>query len=92
MSDDVNRRIFEIVTYLVTSAPTTYDETPALGAFRMVDAANRLLALLPDDDFVVEARAQFQAHLNEVMTDQEAFRTWLADYVKLVAKEAVERA
>lgn len=91
MSEDMDQKLFEVVTYLVTSAPTAYDETPALASFRMADAANRLLALMGDDEFVNHAREEFQAHLNEVMTNQPAFREWLTEYVKTFTKEAVRR-
>lgn len=98
MADDLNSALFEVITHLVTSAPTSLEETPTLAAFRMVDAANRLMSLVEDgttggsDEFLQQARAEYQAHRDLVMTDQAAFETWLADYVRTFTREARSRA
>lgn len=97
-SDDLNERLFEIVTHLVSSAPTSLEETPSLAAFRMVDAAHRLMVLIEqndavaDDEFFREARADYAAHFNLVMTDQAAFDAWLGEYVRSFTREALRRA
>lgn len=98
MADDLNRKLFEVITHLVTSAPTSLEETPTLAAFRMVDAANRLMSLVEDsatgesDEFLRQARADYQAHRDLVMTDQAGFEAWLADYVRSFTREARSRA
>lgn len=90
--------LFDVVVYLVNSAPTSLGETPSLAAFRMVDAAYRLLGILehttvdPDQcEFLSRARADYEAHFNLVMTDQEAFAQWLPDYVRQCTEEAMRR-
>lgn len=90
--------LFDVVVYLVNSAPTSLGETPSLAAFRMVDAAYRLLGILEastDDPaqsaFVEAAKADYEAHYNLVMTDQGAFADWLPAFVRLCTEEAMRR-
>jgi hypothetical protein len=91
--------LFDIVLYLVNSAPTSLGETPSLAAFRMMDAADRLLAVLqrtatdPEQrTFLDEARADYDSHYNLVMTDQDAFKRWLPDFVRRCTEEGMRRA
>ncbi|WP_028924712.1 DUF6092 family protein [Pseudonocardia acaciae] len=79
MPENLDRELFKIITYLVNSAPLSLEETPQLSAFRLADAANRLMALVDDDEFLRAAGDDFRAHFNLVMTDQPAFEAWLAD-------------
>ncbi|MCW2577851.1 MAG: hypothetical protein JWR28_508 [Modestobacter sp.] len=98
MSGELDQQLFQVVTHLVSSAPVSLDETPILAAFRMVDGANRLIALAEgsdsfgEDAFLAEARADYLAHFNLVMTDQVAFESWLTGYVRRFTKEALRRA
>jgi len=97
MSEDLNQKLFKVITHLVSSAPVSLEETPILAAFRMVDAAHRLMALAADSDaffddgFLDAAQADYLAHFNLVMTDQVAFEAWLADYVRSFTVEARRR-
>lgn len=98
MSADVNQEMFKVITYLVSSAPTSLEETPTLAAFRMVDGAHRLMELAEasdafvEDEFLRQAHADYLAHYNLVMTDPQAFETWLAEYVRSFTREALRRA
>lgn len=97
MSTDVNQELFKIITHLVNSASTSLGETPSLGAFRMVDAAHRLIALTEgsnalESEFLREAQEEYEAHSNFVMTDQPAFDAWLSEYAGLFTEEALRRA
>ena len=89
--------LFEIIVHLVSSAPTSLEETPSLAAFRMVDAAHRLMTLVEqndavaDDEFLRAAREDYLAHFNLVMTDQAEFDAWLGEYVRTFAREALRR-
>lgn len=90
--------LFDVVVYLVNSAPTSLGETPSLAAFRMVDAAHRLLGLLerstsdPDQlAFLAAARSDYEAHFNLVMTDQQAFQQWLPEFVRRCTAETMRR-
>ncbi|WP_232665187.1 DUF6092 family protein [Pseudonocardia sp. TRM90224] len=88
----MDERLFEVITHLVASAPTSLEETPSLAAFRMVDAAHRLMAIVEGDDaFLAEARADYLDHFNLVMTDQVAFDAWLGEYVRTFTGEALRR-
>ncbi len=97
MSGQLDREMFKVITHLVSSAPVSLDETPILAAFRMVDGANRLMALaeesdaFAEDDFLTAARQDYLAHFNLVMTDQVAFEAWLMDYVRSFTTEALRR-
>jgi hypothetical protein len=97
MSGQLDREMFKVITHLVSSAPVSLDETPILAAFRMVDGANRLMALaeqsdaFAEDEFLVAARQDYLAHFNLVMTDQVAFEAWLMEYVRGFTKEALRR-
>ncbi|MEV6908684.1 DUF6092 family protein [Amycolatopsis sp. NPDC051071] len=87
-----SRELFAVITHLVTSAPTSLDETPILAAFRMVDAAGKLMALgAPDDEFLRAAHADFTDHATLVLTDQAAFREWLDEYVRHFTRETLNR-
>lgn len=98
MSSDLNQEMFKVITYLVSSAPTSLEETPTLAAFRMVDGAHRLMELAEgsdafgEDEFLRQAHADYLAHYNLVMTDPQAFETWLAEYVRSFTREALRRA
>jgi hypothetical protein len=97
MSGDLDPELFKVITHLISSAPVSLEETPILAAFRMVDAAHRLMALaaaseaFTDDAFLSEAQSDYLAHFNLVMTDQVAFEAWLADYVRKFTVEARDR-
>ena len=94
---DLNQELFKVVTHLVSSAPVSLDETPILAAFRMVDGANRLIALAQSsdafaaDEFLAAMREDYLAHFALVMTDQVAFEAWLDGYVRRFTKEAFRR-
>ncbi|MFI6901337.1 DUF6092 family protein [Nonomuraea sp. NPDC050394] len=85
--------LYETVTLLVCSAPLALDETRLLSAYRMLDAADRLMGIMADhdDDFPRRARADFAAHRMLAMTDQAAFTDWMAGYVAGFAAQALRR-
>jgi hypothetical protein len=73
---DLNQELFKVITHLVSSAPVSLEEAPILAAFRMVDAAHRLMALatqsnaVAEDAFLAQAQTDYLAHFNLVMTDR----------------------
>jgi hypothetical protein len=97
VSEKVGTELFKIITYLVNSAPLSLEETPQLAAFRLADAANRLMVLVTEndelatDEFLEAAHADFLAHFNLVMTDQPAFEAWLADAARRFTLETRRR-
>jgi hypothetical protein len=97
MPESHDQDLFEIITHLVCSAPTSLDETRVLGAFRMVDAARQLIQfaarndMFSDDPFLAEALVDYEAHVNLGLTDQDAFVTWLNSFVERFATEELAR-
>ena len=97
MSQPENDALFTVIVHLTSSALTCIEEPPVLAAFRMVDAANRLIQLSgqqgpPEADaFLGAAHADYLEHMNLAMTDQPAFEEWLADYGRSFAHEARRR-
>jgi hypothetical protein len=89
----LSRVLHETVTVLVCSAPLAFDETRLLSAYRMLDAADRLMRVMADDDdgFLLRAQADFAAHRALAMTDQAAFTAWLSRYVSEFAAQALRR-
>lgn len=93
---DLQGAIFDVAAYLANSAPTSLRETPSLAAYRMVDAAARLIALLhPSNEeqrrFLQQARTAYEEHFNLVMTDQQAFERWLPEFATLHNEETLRR-
>lgn len=93
----LEQRLFEVCAYLANSAALSLAETPSLAAFRMVDAAHRMVDLVQEvdptaADFYREAAADYAAHFNLVMQDQDAFDRWLPSFGAMFTTEAVRRA
>ena len=97
MNQPAEDELFTVIAHLTSSALTCIEEPPVLAAFRMVDAANRLIQLagqeVPSDadTFLGAAHADYLEHMNLAMTDQPAFEEWLADYGRSFAHEARRR-
>ncbi|MFI6538064.1 DUF6092 family protein [Nonomuraea sp. NPDC050547] len=91
--EEPDRALYETVTVLVCSAPLALDETRLLSAFRMLDAADRLMGIMGehDDAFLRRARADYAAHRMLAMTDQAAFTDWMSRYVAEFAAQALRR-
>jgi Family of unknown function (DUF6092) len=97
MTEDHDQELFNIITYLVCSAPVSLDETRVLGAYRFMDAANRLMLLAAGstvfaaDPFLDDVRADYDAHVNLGMTDQTAFTAWLGRFAERFTVEQLAR-
>jgi len=97
MSTEIDRELFKIIAYLTAAAANAFDETLALGAFRMTDAANRLMTLieeseeLADDEFMRAARKTFRETSNLVMTDEKEFRIRLERAAREITAESLRR-
>ena len=97
MSDELNDEILKVATHLVMSSALSLNETPTHAAFRMVDAANRLLLLINgtmgevDEKFMAGARESFDSHFGLAMTDQPAFAEWLDDISRAFAENTMRR-
>lgn len=97
MADRMNDEILRVATHLVMSSALSLNETPTHAAFRMVDAANRLLLLITDsmgpadDEFLDRAKEAFDSHFGLAMTDQPAFARWLDEHSRSFAENTMRR-
>lgn len=97
MSSMLDQAIFDVLTHLVGSAPTSLEETPILAAFRMLDAANHLMALIEENDglgydlLLAAARTDYTEHRNLIMTDQVAAQASMTGYLRDFTQEALRR-
>ncbi|MTD15013.1 hypothetical protein GIS00_13800 [Nakamurella sp. YIM 132087] len=91
----LEQELFEVIVYLVSSSVTSMTETPELATFRMIDAAERLMAIstsrLPDD-FLTAARADWEAHKMLVVSDQPEYLRWLDGYARSFVRKTLELA
>jgi hypothetical protein len=82
---------FRLATFLVTAARDVVDEPAIYGPFRMVDAVDRLMAGVFDDDFLLELKPELEREKQSVMTDRDAFVAWLDALSARFAAEAKRR-
>ena len=82
------RRIFDLVGYMATSARNLIDETPLYGPFRLVDAASRLIEILEQEGIgssrLSTLRERIDAGKYSVMVDEEEFKDYLDGVVDAV--------
>lgn len=84
-------RAFRLAIFLVTAARDVVDEPAIYGPFRMVDAVDRLMAGVFDDDFLGEIKPELEREKQKVMSDRDAFVAWLDDLAARFAAEAKRR-
>ena len=88
MTDD---RAFRLATFLVTAARDVVDEPAIYGPFRMVDAVDRLMAGVFDDEFLTAIKPELEVEKLKVMTDRDEFVAWLDRLAAAFAAEAKRR-
>jgi len=91
MENGLERRIFELLCYMIVSARNLDQETKMYGPFRLVDAASRLIEILEEsgigDEFLSQVRSMIEANKYKVMTDKEGFVAFLDDLaLKMVGR------
>lgn len=91
MENGLERRIFELLCYMIVSARNLEQETKMYGPFRLVDAASRLIEILEEsgigDEFLSQVRSMIEANKYKVMTDKEGFVVFLDDLaLKMVGR------
>jgi hypothetical protein len=84
-------RAFRLALFLVTAARDVIDEPAIYGPFRMVDAVDRLMADVFDDDFLRGLKPELEREKLKVMSDRAAFVAWLDDLAAAFAAEAKRR-
>lgn len=88
---DRDDRAFRLAAFLVTAARDVVDEPAIYGPFRIVDAVDRLMAGVFDDDFLRQLKPELEREKQKVMTDREGFVAWLDELSARVAAEAKRR-
>jgi hypothetical protein len=91
VSGTTDQAAFRLATFLVTAARDLVDEPAIYGPFRMVDAVDRLMAGVFDDDFLREIKPDLEREKQKVMSDRNAFVTWLDELAAKFAAEAKRR-
>jgi hypothetical protein len=84
-------RAFRLATFLVTAARDVVDEPAIYAPFRMVDAVDRLMAGVFDDEFLAAIKPELEREKQKVMTDRDAFVAWLDELSARFAAEAKRR-
>jgi len=90
--------LYELLSFLVSSAHLLVNEPENYGSFRLIDAACRLVGFaleggrLEDDQFLREFKEYADQKKLLLMTDQEAFLQYLEDATRDVAREMKRRA
>jgi hypothetical protein len=82
---------FRLATFLVTAARDVVDEPAIYGPFRMIDAVERLMAGVFDDEFLTQIKPELEREKYKVMSDRDAFVAWLDDISAKFAVEAKRR-
>jgi len=85
MGNDVDKEIFELICYMVTSGRNLVRETKMYGPFRLIDACSRLISILEQmgksSEFLGEVKAQIEANKYTVVADEETFVNFLDELV-----------
>jgi len=94
MGTELERKIFELLGYMVTSARNLLDETPLYGPFRLVDAASRLISALEEEGLasprLLALRDRIEEGKYKVADDPEAFRNFLDGLVQTVVESMLQ--
>ena len=92
---DPQEEYFNLIAYMITSARNLYDEPPDYGAFRLLDAAGRLLEILGAsgelDPFLARLKEEIDAERQGSMDDARQ-RQNLERWVMTLANELRRRA
>jgi hypothetical protein len=88
---DLERDLFELFCFMISSARGLMDEPKAYGPFRIIDAMSRLISILEKhnlaDEFLVKEREKIEEGKYSVMDSEEIFKEFLDSLVVDFAKE-----
>jgi hypothetical protein len=90
--------LYELLSFLVSSAHLLVNEPEHYGSFRLIDAACRLIAFaldgggLEDDSFLRAFKEDADRRKLLLMTDQAGFLQFLEDATRDMAREMKRRA
>jgi hypothetical protein len=90
--------VYELLSFLATSAHLCVHEPRYYGTFRLIDAASRLIGFMlaggqvQDDRFLRELKEDIDVRKFLMMTDQETYFQLLEDVTRKMAAEMKRRA
>jgi hypothetical protein len=90
--------LYEVLSFLVSSAHLCVTEPRFYGTFRLIDAASRLIGLalesgqLEDDQFLRKFKEDADKGKFLLVTDEESYFQFLEDATRKMAKEMKRRA
>jgi hypothetical protein len=90
--------VYELLSFLVSSAHLNVGEPRLYGSFRLIDAACRLIGFalkgrqLENDWFLREFKDEADKKKLLMMTDEECYLQFLEDATRIVARELKQRA
>jgi hypothetical protein len=90
--------LYEVLSFLASSAHLCVVEPRLYGTFRLIDAACRLIGLalesgqLEDDQFLREFREDAETRKFLIMADEDAYFEFLKDATRKMAREMKRRA
>ena len=93
-----DKYLFDLAIFLATSARGCVEEPHLYGPFRLVDALSRLIELpkyvtcMKDDPFLARMKRVVDEKKFLVMSDTEAFKTFLDSLVREFAEELKRRS
>lgn len=83
---------FDLVLYLLASARTALDEPLIYASFRLLEAANRAVAMIGhDDSFLDELSAEIEQEKLRMIDDREGYVAWLDSALRKTVAEAKRR-
>lgn len=85
VKQSIEPKVFELVSFMVTSACNLLNENRLYGPYRLVDAASRLITLMESEGVesarLNEIRERIIADQHSVMEDERIFADFLQDLV-----------
>lgn len=82
---------FQLATFLVIAARELVDDPAIYGPFRLIEAVDRLTEGAFDDDFLRAVQPELPHGNALVMSDRDAYVSWLDDLAARFAAEAKRR-
>jgi len=88
--------VFELATYMLTSARGCIDEPKLYGPLRLLEAISRLVAMveesgLPRDEFLIQAKAKIDDNKHLVMESEDEFTRFLDELLREFTQELKKR-
>ena len=89
--------MYELLSFLVSSAQLCVNEPKMYGPFRLIDGASRMLGFVTgsgesDDEFLPEFKAFIDDRKLSMMTDEEGYIEFLQEASRRTARQMKRRA